>query len=317
MISTNPLLAVVFPGQGSQSVGMLAELAAAYPVVRETFEEASTVLGYDLWQLVQHGPEEALGQTEKTQPALLAAGVAIWRVWQFCGGDNPGWLAGHSLGEYTALVASESIHFADAVALVATRGRLMQEAVPAGTGAMAALLGLEDAAVREVCSQASADQVVEAVNLNAPGQVVIAGHTQAVERAIEIANERGAKRAVSLPVSVPSHCSLMRPAAQKFGAQLDHISISLPAIPVLHNVDASNRSDVSTIRQALVEQLYSPVRWAESVRRLAAEGVELVLEMGPGKVLSGLIRRIDRTLDVMAVLDPAGLDKALAKLEGE
>lgn len=317
MISTNPSLAVVFPGQGSQSVGMLAELAGTYAVVRETFEEASTVLGYDLWRLAQEGPEDVLGQTEKTQPALLAAAVAIWRVWQFCGGDNPGWLAGHSLGEYSALVASDSLHFADAVALVATRGRLMQEAVPAGEGAMAALLGLEDVVVREVCSQGRDDQVVEAANLNAPGQVVIAGHAQAVERALEIANERGAKRAVSLPVSVPSHCSLMRPAAERLSAHLDGISLSAPLIPVLHNVDACSRRDVSSIRQALVEQLYSPVRWAESVRRLAAEGVAVVLEMGPGKVLSGLIRRIDRSLDVIPVLDPASLDKALAKLEGE
>jgi [acyl-carrier-protein] S-malonyltransferase len=317
MISTNPSLAIVFPGQGSQSVAMLSELGAAYPVVLETFQEASTVLDFDLWDLVQNGPEAALGQTEKTQPALLAAGVAIWRVWQACGGDMPGWLAGHSLGEYTALVASESLHFADAIALVAERGRLMQEAVPSGQGAMAALLGLDDSAVRELCVQVRNDQVVEAVNLNAPGQVVIAGHVAAVERAIALATERGAKRAVKLPVSVPSHCPLMRPAAARLEQHLQKLSLASPVIPVLHNVDADCRNESTALQEALVQQLYSPVRWVDTVRRLAAEGVQLVLEFGPGKVLSGLVRRIDRSIDVLPVFDPASLDKALARLEGE
>jgi [acyl-carrier-protein] S-malonyltransferase len=316
-ISTNPSLAVVFPGQGSQSVGMLAELASAYPAVEETFQEASAVLGYDLWKLVQQGPEDELGQTERTQPAMLAAGAAIWRVWQACGGDNPGWLAGHSLGEYTALVAGEALPFVEAALLVAERGRLMQQAVPAGEGAMAALLGLDDTAVREVCEQARNGQVVEAVNLNAPGQVVIAGHTSAVGRAIELASERGARRAVELPVSVPSHCSLMRSAAAQLGSKLQNLQLSMPQIPVLHNVDAASSADTQSLRSALVDQLYNPVRWVDIVRNLSAEGVGLVLEFGPGKVLSGLVRRIDRSIDVMAVYDPGSLDKALAKLEGE
>jgi [acyl-carrier-protein] S-malonyltransferase len=304
-------LSFVFPGQGSQAVGMLAELAAAYPLVGDTFAEASAALGLDLWRLVQEGPAEELNLTHNTQPAMLAAGVAVWRVWQQQGGVQPAYLAGHSLGEYTALVAGGAIEFADAVRLVAERGRLMQAAVPEGTGAMAAILGLDDDQVRAACAQAAAGEVVEAVNFNSPGQVVIAGHAGAVARAVEAAKAAGAKRAVTLPVSVPSHCALMRPAAERLAQRLASMAVRVPQIPVLHNVDVAVASTADAVRDRLARQLHSPVRWAETVKRLAAEGVTLVVEAGPGKVLAGLNKRIDKNLESVAAYDPASLAAAL------
>jgi [acyl-carrier-protein] S-malonyltransferase len=304
-------LSFVFPGQGSQAVGMLAELAGAYPLVGDTFAEASAALGLDLWRLVQEGPAEELNLTHNTQPAMLAAGVAVWRVWQQQGGVQPAYLAGHSLGEYTALVAGGAIEFADAVRLVAERGRLMQAAVPEGTGAMAAILGLDDDQVRAACAQAAAGEVVEAVNFNSPGQVVIAGHAGAVARAVEAAKAAGAKRAVTLPVSVPSHCALMRPAAERLAQRLASMAVRVPQTPVLHNVDVAVASTADAVRDRLARQLHSPVRWAETVKRLAAEGVTLVVEAGPGKVLAGLNKRIDKNLESVAAYDPASLAAAL------
>jgi [acyl-carrier-protein] S-malonyltransferase len=304
-------LGFVFPGQGSQAVGMLAELAAAYPAVSDTFAEASAALGFDLWRLVQDGPAEELNLTHNTQPAMLAAGIAVWRAWEREGGPSPAFLAGHSLGEYTALVAGGAIEFADAVRLVAERGRLMQAAVPEGTGAMAAILGLDDDQVRAACVQAAAGEVVEAVNFNSPGQVVIAGHSGAVARAVEAAKAAGAKRAVALPVSVPSHCALMRPAAEQLALRLAAATVRVPATPVLHNVDVSVAQTADAVRDRLARQLHSPVRWVETVQRLVAEGVTLVVEAGPGKVLAGLTKRIDKNLESVAVFDPAGLAAAL------
>jgi [acyl-carrier-protein] S-malonyltransferase len=304
-------LSFVFPGQGSQTVGMLAELAGAYPLLGDTFAEASAALGLDLWQLVQEGPAEELNLTHNTQPAMLAAGVAVWRVWRQQGGVQPAYLAGHSLGEYTALVAGGAIEFADAVRLVAERGRLMQAAVPEGTGAMAAILGLDDDQGRMACAQAAAGEVVEAVNFNSPGQVVIAGHAGAVARAVEAAKAAGAKRAVTLPVSVPSHCALMRPAAERLAQRLASMAVRVPQIPVLHNVDVAVASTADAVRDRLARQLHSPVRWAETVQRLAAEGVSLVVEAGPGKVLAGLNKRIDKNLESVAAYDPASLAAAL------
>lgn len=305
-------LAFVFPGQGSQSVGMLKALSEDFPSVRRTFEEASSCLGYDLWELTQAGPEAKLNHTQCTQPAMLAAGVAVWRVWAERDGPQPVLLAGHSLGEYTAMVCAGAIDFAEAVVLVADRGRFMQEAVPAGRGAMAAILGLEEARVDEVCAAAAQGQVVSSANLNSPGQVVIAGETDAVNRAIELAREAGAKRAVLLPVSVPSHCALMNSAAQRLEERLSRITLSTPNIPVLHNVDASRHSDADALRLALVEQLYKPVRWVETVRTMAAAGITRVVECGPGKVLTGLNKRIEKGLECMAVYDPDSLAAALA-----
>lgn len=305
-------LALVFPGQGSQAVGMLGELAAAYPVVEATFAEASAVLGYDLWNLVQNGPEQDLNRTDRTQPAMLTAGVAVWRAWQAEGGPQPALMAGHSLGEYTALVCAGAIAFADAVALVADRGRFMQEAVPQGEGAMAAVLGLEDEQIRQLCAEAAQGEVVEAVNFNAPGQVVIAGGKAAVERAIELLKAAGAKRALPLPVSVPSHCALMKPASVRLAERLETVNISAPSVPVIHNVDVASASDPAAIRDRLVRQLYSPVRWVETVQAMAAQGITTVVECGPGKVLAGLNRRIDKNLSTPAVYDPASLAQALA-----
>ncbi|MEW6646920.1 MAG: ACP S-malonyltransferase [Pseudomonadota bacterium] len=307
-------LAFVFPGQGSQSVGMLAELAAAHPLVRDTFAEASAALGYDLWQLTQNGPADELNQTHITQPAMLTAGVAAWRVWQEKNGKTPVVMAGHSLGEYTALVCAGALSFADGVALVAERGRYMQEAVPAGTGAMAAILGLEDAQVVEACAGAAQGQVVSAVNFNSPGQVVIAGHVAAVERAMEAAKAMGAKRALPLPVSVPSHCALMQPAADRLAQRLAGISVQVPQIPVINNVDVAVASDADTMRQALARQLYSPVRWVETVQKMAADGVDALVECGPGKVLVGLNKRIAKDMKTFAIVDTASLDEALAAL---
>ena len=312
-------LAFLFPGQGSQAIGMLSALAVTSPLVEQTFSEASEALGYDLWRVVQDGPDEELNRTEVTQPAMLAAGVATWRVWCAAEGPRPEVMAGHSLGEYTALVCAEAIHFADAVRLVRDRGRFMQEAVPFGTGAMAAILGLEDEQVEAVCSQARsrADggvDTIAAVNYNAPGQVVVAGGHEAVERAIELAREAGAKRAVLLPVSVPSHCALMRPAADRLARRISDIEIRLPGIPVLHNADVATATSINTLRDALVRQLYSPVRWVESVRSMADQGCLNAIECGPGKVLTGLGKRIDKRLKTHAVHDPESLTATLAAL---
>ena len=309
--------AIVFPGQGSQSVGMLAELAGAWPVVGETFAEASATLGYDLWQRVQEGPDTELNRTTVTQPAMLAAGVAVWRVWQARGGAAPAVMAGHSLGEYSALVCADAIDFADAIRLVAERGRLMQEAVPEGVGAMAAILGLDDDTVRDVCEQAAQGEICSAVNFNSPGQVVIAGHDAAVERAMAMARERGARRALKLPVSVPSHCELMQPAAERLAEQLAGIEITPPAIPVLHNVDVSRHDQPDAIRRALALQLYRPVRWVETIGAMKGQGADAVIEAGPGKVLTGLNKRIDKTMRSLPVYDDGTLDAALKETGGE
>lgn len=284
-------LAFVFPGQGSQSLGMLAELGAQQSVIIDTFAEASAALGYDLWALTQQGPEEQLNQTDKTQPAILAASVALWRLWQAEGGARPAFFAGHSLGEYSALVAAGSLPFADAVKLVELRGQLMQQAVPAGQGGMAAILGLEDADVLAACTEAAQGEVVSAVNFNAPGQVVIAGSAAAVERAIEACKAKGAKRAMALPVSVPSHCDLMRPAAERFAASVEAIAWQAPQIPLVQNVSAAVVADLDTLKRDLLAQLYSPVRWVESMVVLGDRGVTSLVECGPGKVLSGLNKR--------------------------
>jgi [acyl-carrier-protein] S-malonyltransferase len=291
---------------------MLSDLATAYPVVGQTFQEASDALGYDLWSVVQNGPDTELNQTHITQPALLAAGIAVWRVWQEKGGAKPAVMAGHSLGEYTALVAAGALNFADGIALVAERGKYMQEAVPAGEGAMAAILGLDDDKVREICETAAQGEVVSAVNFNSPGQVVIAGATAAVDRACDLAKEVGAKRALKLAVSAPSHCALMQPAADRLAEKLAGIEISSPAIPVINNVDVATATDADAIRDALVRQLHSPVRWVETVQKMAADGVEQLIECGPGKVLVGLNKRIDKSMVASAIFDTATLDVALA-----
>lgn len=307
----------VFPGQGSQSLGMLAALAEQNPEVKQTFEEASDVLSKDLWMLAQQGPEEKLNATVNTQPLMLAAGVAVWRVWNRLGGCQPEVMAGHSLGEYTALVAAGSLEFTDAVALVAERARQMQGAVPEGEGAMAAILGLDDDKVIEVCERAADGQVVSAVNFNSPGQVVIAGHSDAVDRAVELAKEAGAKRAIKLAVSVPSHCELMRPAAEGLAMFLESTELHSPQIPVLHNVDVATYEDVAAIRQALLGQLYQPVRWVETVQAIKNRDVDQLIEFGPGRVLTGLTRRIDRSMSALGVFDPESLEKALEVCNGE
>lgn len=307
-------LAFVFPGQGSQSVGMLADLAAQFTVVQQTYAAASDVLGYDLWKLVMEGPAEELNQTHITQPAMLAAGVAVWRVWQEKGGRMPSVMAGHSLGEYSALVCAGSLNFEEAIGVVADRGRFMQEAVPSGTGAMAAILGLADEQVIDVCRQAAEGDVVSAVNFNSPGQVVVAGSSAAVQRAVELAKGAGAKRAVVLPVSVPSHCSLMQPAAERLAERLKGVSVNTPDIPVINNVDVAMPTDGDAIRDALVRQLYSPVRWVETIEKMAADGVAGLVESGPGKVLAGLSKRINKEMSAAAVFDAASLEQALNEL---
>jgi [acyl-carrier-protein] S-malonyltransferase len=306
-------LAFVFPGQGSQAVGMLGELAAQLPIVRATFEEASAALGYDLWALVAAGPPERLNSTECTQPAMLAAGVATWRAWKERGGPSPSMVAGHSLGEYTALVCAGVLNFAAAVALVRERGRVMQAAVPAGEGAMAALLGLDDAAAESACQEAAQGQVVEAVNYNAPGQIVIAGGAAAVERAMAAAKARGAKRCVLLPVSVPAHSSLLRDAAAQFQQRLADTAIEAPGLRYFSAVDAAEHGTADGIRAILERQLASPVRWTATVLALTGAGAKLIVECGPGKVLTALNRRIDRRPEVacMAVEDSASLQAAL------
>ncbi len=303
--------AFVFPGQGSQTVGMLAELAAQFPIVEETFGEASSALGYDLWQLVQQGPAEELNKTWQTQPALLAASVAIFRVWQQQGGKAPALMAGHSLGEYSALVCAGVLDFKAAIRLVELRGKLMQEAVPEGTGAMYAIIGLDNDAIAKACEESAQGQVVSPVNFNSPGQVVIAGNKEAVERAGAACKAAGAKRALPLPVSVPSHCALMKPAADKLAVALQDITFNAPQVPVVNNVDVRPENDPEAIRSALVRQLYSPVRWTESVEFIAAQGVTSLLEVGPGKVLTGLTKRIVDTLTAAAVNDTASLSAAL------
>jgi len=310
---TDATLAIVFPGQGSQSVGMLSELAASFPLVNETFTQASDVLGYDLWTLIHDGPGDELNRTDRTQPAMLAAGVAVWRVWQQEHGATPCVMAGHSLGEYSALVCAGALDFADAVSLVEERGRCMQSAVPAGVGAMAAILGLDDAAVADVCNRAAESEVVSAVNFNSPGQVVIAGNADAVQRAILLAKEAGAKRALPLAVSVPSHCSLMQPAAEQFAERLAQTSISTPSIPVIQNVDAARHDHPDAIRENLEKQLYRPVQWVLSVQNMGGQGITRIVEAGPGKVLTGLCKRIDKSIAGAAVFDPASLAAALGR----
>jgi [acyl-carrier-protein] S-malonyltransferase len=307
-------IAFVFPGQGSQSLGMMAELNTSYPIVQSTFTEASDVLGYDLWKLVKDGPETELNKTTITQPALLASSVATWRVWNEISEIKAVMMAGHSLGEYSALVCSEAISFTDAIQLVADRGAYMQNAVPEGTGSMAAVLGLEDKQIEEVCEQAAQDQIVSAANYNSAGQVVIAGHKEAVERAVALAKAAGAKRTVILPVSVPSHCALMQKAADRFAQRLDTIKFNQPNVPVLQNVDARSRENVEDIKLALQQQLCQPVRWVKTIQEMVKQNVNTVIECGPGKVLSGLIKRIDRSLNILPVFDPASLEKARAEL---
>jgi len=309
--------AFVFPGQGSQSVGMLGALAAAQPAVQATFAQASEVLGYDLWQLTSAGPAEDLNATERTQPAMLAAGVATWRTWQARGGALPALVSGHSLGEFTALVCAGALDFAPAIALVRCRGELMQAAVPAGSGAMAAILGLEDEAVEAACREAAQGEVVEPANYNSPGQVVIAGAAAAVQRAIGAAKARGAKRAVLLPVSVPSHSSLMQGAAERLQERLAALEVRVPKIRYVSAVDARPHEDPQEIRALLVRQLSSPVRWSQTLSTLSA-GLAQVIECGPGKVLTGLNRRIEKRADLtfLALEDPASLDAALAATHG-
>ncbi len=307
-------LAFVFPGQGSQSVGMLADLAERFVEVREAFEEASNGCDLDLWRLSQDGPEEQLNQTEFTQPALLAAGVATWRAWLAAGGARPALLAGHSLGEYSALVAAGVIGLGDAARLVRERGRLMQQAVPAGSGAMAAVIGAEDDLLQAVCAEVSGDEVVVAANYNAPGQTVIGGHAGAVDRALALLAERGVRKSVKLAVSVPSHTPLMREAANRLAEAMAGFTWSTPSLPVVQNVDAGIRTDVAAIRDALVRQLYLPVRWTACVQALAAHGATQVFECGPGKVLTGLNKRIDKSLDGRALGSVADLEAALASV---
>jgi len=307
----NNQLAFVFPGQGSQSVGMLTEMAESFPDVKDTFAQASEVLELDLWALVTNGPADELNQTQNTQPAMLAAGVALWKTWCAQSEVRPAYMAGHSLGEYTALVCSGVLNFADAIALVAARGRFMQEAVPDGVGAMAAVLGLTDEQVIQVCTDAAQGEVCSAVNFNSPGQVVIAGNSAAIDRAMVAAKEAGAKRALKLPVSVPSHCALMQPAADKLYAKMQGINFAQPDVTLLHNVDVTEHKDAEGIRQALKQQLFMPVRWVDTVNAIAGAGVTTIAELGPGKVLMGLNKRIVKTVDHFTVNNPDTLTKLL------
>ncbi|EXI62323.1 malonyl CoA-ACP transacylase [Mannheimia granulomatis] len=303
--------AMVFPGQGSQAVGMLADLAPQFPIIEKTFAEASEVLGYDLWDLVQNGTAEDLGQTQRTQPALLAASVALYRVWQEKFPEQkPSVMAGHSLGEYSALVCAGVLNFQDAIKLVELRGNAMQQAVPAGSGAMFAIIGLDNEAIIKACEQAASEtgEIVSAVNFNSPGQVVIAGTKAAAEKAGELCKAAGAKRALPLAVSVPSHCALMKPAAEKLAAALQNITLNQPLVPVTNNVDVAVETNAEAIRNALVRQLYSPVRWTETVEKMAQDGVTTLYEIGPGKVLTGLTSRIVKELNAKAVNDLASFE---------
>lgn len=310
-LNNSPQLAFVFPGQGSQSLGMLAELSEFHPLVRESFAEASEGAGADLWALSQGGPEEMLNRTEYTQPALLAAGIAVWRAWQQQGGARPALLAGHSLGEYTALVAAGALSLHDGAHLVRLRGQLMQDAAPAGVGAMAAVLGAEDQLVAEVCVQASASQVVVPANYNSPGQIVIGGDSDAVDRAIALLTERGVRKVVKLAVSVPSHTPLMREAANRLAEAMRGMDWRAPQLPVVQNVDARIHDGLDEIRDGLVRQLYLPVRWTECVQVLAGMGVTRIAECGPGKVLSGLVKRIDKSLEARSLATPGEFQATL------
>ncbi|WP_045860006.1 ACP S-malonyltransferase [Teredinibacter purpureus] len=315
-MSKSEQLAFVFPGQGSQKIGMLSEIAEAYPLVKDTFDEAAAVLGYDLWSLVQSGSQEELNMTEVTQPALLVSSVALWRVWLQQGGVKPAWLAGHSLGEWSALVAAGVIAFADAIRLVRARGQYMQEAVPAGVGAMAAIIGLSDELVEQACVSASSDgEIVSPVNYNSPGQLVIAGHKAAVEQAMGLCKESGAKRALPLPVSAPFHTALMKPAAERLAGEIENTVFSVPEIPVVHNVNAQAESDPEKIKALMIEQIYSAVRWVECVQFLVGEGVNGSVECGPGSVLSGLNRRIHKGLQTFNTDTIAKLEPSLAELK--
>lgn len=307
----NPSLAFVFPGQGSQSVGMLKDLSAAFPVIEKTFAEASEIFGRDLWALAQQGPEEAIALTEITQPLMLVAGVACWRAWCSATDVRPSLMAGHSLGEYSAYVAAGSLTLADAVRVVKTRGELMRDACPGGTGKMAAVLGLDDKQILQVCADAAQGQVVQAVNFNAPGQVVIAGHSEAVDRAIALAKEAGAKKAMPLAVSVPCHSDLMKPASEKLAEALGSVILSAPTIPVVNNVDAGIELDPAKIREKLVTQLYSPVLWVDSVTVMASKNVENIVECGPGKVLCGLNKRVAKQVANHSLQDPGAFENAL------
>ena len=306
----NNQLAFLFPGQGSQRVGMLSAMAEEYPLVAKTFAEASEVLGYNLWELVQQGPQEELNLTERTQPMLLTASVAIWRIWQEIGGATPAYMAGHSLGEFTALVCAQSLGFQDAVKLVQQRGAFMQTAVPVGQGAMAAIIGLSDELIVTSCKDASDIGVVAAVNFNSPGQVVIAGETAAVDKAIELCKAAGAKRALPLPVSAPFHTELMKPAGVKLEEQIKKLTFATPVIPVVHNVHGKPEQDAEKIKALLVEQIYSPVQWVSCVQYMREQGIELMVECGPGKVLSGLNRRIDKALNSCSTEEPAEIKAA-------
>ena len=308
--ATASTLAFVFPGQGSQSLGMLAELSELHPIVRETFVEASDGAGVDLWALSQGGPEEMLNRTEYTQPALLAAGVAVWRAWREAGAAQPAMLSGHSLGEYTALVAAGTLSLKDGAHLVRLRGQLMQEAAPAGVGAMAAVLGAEDALVQEVCEAVSGSEVVVPANFNSPGQIVIGGHAAAVDKALAMLGERGVRKAVKLAVSVPSHTPLMREAANRLAEAMAGLSWQMPDRPVVQNVDARVHGDVDAIREALVRQLYLPVQWTGCVQALVGQGVTRIAECGPGKVLAGLVKRIDKAVDARAIGTPGDFESA-------
>ena len=315
MSEQNYNLAFVFPGQGSQSMGMLKDLADSYPIVTQIFEQASDALSFDLWQLVQHD-NDALNETHNTQPAMLAAGVAVWKVWCQQNTLRPAWMAGHSLGEYTALVCSEAMDFEETIRLVALRGQFMQQAVPAGTGAMAAILGLEDRQVVNVCESVAENEIVAAVNFNSVGQVVIAGHQAAVERAMVAAKEAGARRAVKLPISVPSHCDLMKPAAEQLALELEKISIKTPKMTLIHNVDVIAHSDEKVIRNALKEQLFKPVRWVDSIQFMHDQGVNTFVEAGPGKVLLGLNKRIVKSASHFTMYDSESLERVLEQLNG-
>ena len=314
-MSTHPdNLAFVFPGQGSQSIGMLADLSASYPEVKHIFERASDALSIDLWSLVSQGPDEELNQTQNTQPAMLAAGYAVWGIWRQQSAIQPAWLAGHSLGEYTALVCSGALSFEDGIKLVAARGRLMQEAVPPGVGAMAAILGLEDQQIIDICAQAAETEIVSAVNFNSPGQVVIAGNKAAVERAMAAAKDAGAKRALLLSVSVPSHCALMQSAADKLDSYLKAIEIVTPAIKIVHNVDVASHDSPDAIRSILKEQLHKPVRWVESVNYLHQNGVTHIVECGPGKVLIGLNKRIVKDAEHFSIYNSETINTLLEQI---
>ena len=306
--------AFVFPGQGSQSVGMMSGFDSV-SVVRDTFVEASDVLKLDLWQMATAGPVEALNMTVNTQPLMLTAGIATYRAWRALGGDAPAMMAGHSLGEYSALVAAGALHFSDALPLVRFRAQVMQEAVAEGVGAMAAILGLDDEMVRAVCVEAAQGEVLEAVNYNSPGQVVIAGHKAAVERGMELAKAKGAKRALPLPVSVPSHCALMLPAAERLSEYLKGVAVTKPGIPVIQNADVASFDDPEAIKAALVKQLHSPVRWVESIQNMAQQGIQVAVECGPGKVLVGLNKRIVADMKQISLNDSVALELNIVELK--